>query len=392
MSGRSAIGLVARREFTERGRERSFYISTAISVLVLLAVILLPKVFDLGGSDVSRVGLLGPGAAALEPYLTAAEIDGKPVEAVSVTGRAAAERALRDGDLDAVVVRGREILSKDGIPDELEAAIQGASAEARARAALAAAGLDPAQTEVILRPPPLATGTLSAEGDGGGDSGVALVAVIVLYGQLFGYAFWVASGVVEEKASRIVEILLATITARQLLAGKVIGIGLLGLLQLIGIAAVALAAAIAVDVVDDPGGAIGSVLIALAWFVLGFAFYACLFAVAGATISRVEELQNATTPLTIVILGSFALSFVAINDPDSALAQVASIVPPISAMVMPPRIVAGDVAAWEIGLAVALMIAATCALVPVAARLYSNAVLQTGGRIKLREAWRSAAG
>lgn len=188
--------------------------------------------------------------------------------------------------------------------------------------------------------------------DGGGDSRIALVAVIVLYGQLFGYAFWVASGVVEEKASRIVEILLSTITARQLLAGKVIGIGLLGLLQLIGIAAVALAAAIAVDVVDEPGRAIGSVLIALGWFVLGFAFYACLFAVAGATISRVEELQNATTP----------------------------------------RIVAGDVAAWEIGLAVALMVAATCALVPIAARLYTNAVLQTGGRIKLREAWRSAAG
>ena len=59
---------------------------------------------------------------------------------------------------------------------------------------------------------------------------------------------------------------------------------------------------------------------------------------------------------------------------------------------MPPRIVAGDVAGWEIGLAVALMIAVTCALVPIAARPYSNAVLQTGGRIKLREAWRSSVG
>jgi ABC-2 type transport system permease protein len=391
VSSRNAIGLVARREFTERGRERSFHISTGISLVILLAVILIPKAFDLGGPDVSRVGLLGPQSAALEPYLAVTEIDGEPVETVAVSGSAEAEQALRDGDLDAVVVDGRQILSEEDVSDELEVAIQGASVEARARAALEAEGLDAAQAEAILRPPPLATATLEPE-DEGGDSGVALVAVIVLYGQLFGYAFWVASGVVEEKASRIVEILLSTISARQLLAGKVIGIGVLGFVQLIGIAAVALAAAIAVDVVDDPGRAIGSVLIALAWFVLGFAFYACLFAVAGATISRVEEVQNATTPLTVVILGSFALSFVAINDPDGALAQVASIVPPISAMVMPPRIVAGDVAAWEIGLAVALMIAATCALVPIAARLYSNAVLQTGGRIKLREAWRSAAG
>jgi ABC-2 type transport system permease protein len=389
VSSRDAIGLVARREFTERGRERSFHISTGISILVLLAVILIPKAFDLGGSDPSRVGLLGPRSAALEPYLVASQVDDEPVEVVSVAGLAAAREALQDGDLDAVVVNGRRILSKDDVSDELEAVIQGASAEARARAVLEAEGLSPAQAERILSPPPLATDTLEPE-DEGGDTGVALVAVIVLYGQLFGYAFWVASGVVEEKASRIVEILLSTITARQLLAGKVIGIGLLGFVQLIGIAAVALAAAIAVGVVDDPGSAIGSVAIALAWFVLGFAFYACLFAVAGATISRVEEVQNATTPLSIVILGSFVLSFVAINDPDGALAQVASIVPPVSAMVMPPRIVAGDVAAWEIGLAVALMIAVTCALVPVAARLYSNAVLQTGGRIKLREAWRAA--
>jgi ABC-2 type transport system permease protein len=389
MSSRKAIGLVARREFTERVRERSFHISTAISLVILLAVILIPKAFDLGGPDVSHVGLLGPKSAALEPYLAVTEVDGEPIETVSVSGAAAAEQALRDGDLDAVVVEGRRILSEEDVSDELEAAIQGASVEARARAALEDAGLDETQAEAILRPPLLATDTLEPE-DEGGDSGVALVAVIVLYGQLFGYAFWVASGVVEEKASRIVEILLAAINARQLLAGKVIGIGVLGFVQLIGIAAVALAAAIAVDVVDDPGRAIGSVLIALAWFVLGFAFYACLFAVAGATISRVEEVQNATTPLTVVILGSFALSFVAINDPDGALAQVASIVPPISAMVMPPRIVAGDVAAWEIGLAVVLMIAATCALVPVAARLYSNAVLRTGGRVRLRDAWRPA--
>jgi ABC-2 type transport system permease protein len=386
-----AIGLVARREFTERGRERSFHISTGISILILLAVILIPKAFDLGGSDASRVGLLGPQSAALAPYLAAQQVDDEAVEPSPVSGLASAEQALRDGDLDAVVVDGRRIVSDEEVPDDLEAAIQLASAEARSRAALEAAGLGAAQAEAILAPPPLPATTLAPQDEDEGDGGIALVAVIVLYGQLFGYVFWVASGVVEEKASRIVEILLSTITARQLLAGKVIGIGLLGFLQLIGIAAVALAAAIAADVIDDPGHAIGAVLVALAWFVLGFAFYACLFAVAGATISRVEELQNATTPLTVVILGSFALSFVAINNPDGMLAQVASIVPPISAMVMPPRIVAGDVAAWEIGLAVALMIAATCALVPLAARVYSNAVLQTGGRIRLRDAWRSAA-
>ena len=98
MSSREAIGLVARREFTERGRERSFHISTAISLVILLAVILIPKAFDLGGSDASRVGLLGPQSAALEPYLAVTEVDGEPIETVPVSGLAAAEQALRDGD------------------------------------------------------------------------------------------------------------------------------------------------------------------------------------------------------------------------------------------------------------------------------------------------------
>lgn len=169
MSAWGAIGLVGRREFTERGRERSFYVSTGISVLVLLAVILVPKVFDLGGSDASRVGLLGPGSAVLEPYLAAVEVDGKPLEVVPVAGRVAAEQALRDGELDAVVIGGRRIISKDGVSGELEAAIQGVSAEVRARAALEAEGLEPARADAILRPPPLAADAL-APADGGGSA------------------------------------------------------------------------------------------------------------------------------------------------------------------------------------------------------------------------------
>ncbi len=388
MSAVRAIRLVAKRELTERTRERSFYVSTGISLLVLLAIVLIPKLFDLGGSDPSRVGLVGPGSAGLGVSLAQQEIDGEPVEVVRVRSLAAARSQLSSGDLDAVVVGGRTIVADEEVSSELEGAIQAASAETRARAALEAEGVRPAAAAAILSPPPLPTRSLQPDG-GGGDEGVALVAVIILYGQLFGYGFWVASGVVEEKASRIVEILLATITPRQLLAGKILGIGLLGLVQLVGIAVVGLAAAIAADVVEAPREAVEAVLVAVAWFVLGYAFYACLFAASGSTVSRVEELQNATTPLSIVILGSFFLAFAAINDPDGTLAEVASMIPPISAMVMPPRIVAGNVPAWQIVLSAALMLGATAALVPVAARIYANAVLRTGGRIRLRQAWRS---
>lgn len=387
MSPGQTVVLVARREFTERARERSFAISTAISVAILVAVILLPRAFD-GGAGPSRVGVAGASPEAVAPLLEGRPVDGKAVEVERFATSAAAERALRAGDVDAVVVDGR-ILVEDELPEELGTVVQAASAEARARAALAEQGITGPAADRILAPPPLAVDAVAP--NGGGDGGLAFVAVIVLYGQVFAYGFWVASGVVEEKASRIVEILLAAIRPRQLLAGKIVGIGLLGLLQLVAIAAAGLAIAIAADVVEAPGRALTTAGIAVAWFVLGYAFYACLFAVSGAVISRVEDLQNATTPLSLALVGSLVVAFVAINDPEGALAEVASIVPPVSAMVMPPRIAAGEVAAWEVALAAGLLLAATVALVPIAARVYKNAVLRTGRRVRLREVWRGGA-
>jgi ABC-2 type transport system permease protein len=387
VSGRQAIALVASRELAERSRERSFSISTAISVLVLLAVIVLPPVFGLGDDEPVRVGLTGAHAAELRSALVRQGGEEPPV--VRLFGsEAAGVRALEEKDVDALVVDGRSILVRDELPEDLAVRLQAASAEVRAQAALEAEGLDARRAARILHPPPLATRALDEQEEGGSE-GLAFVAVIVLYGQVLAYGFWVASGVVEEKASRIVEIVLSTITSRQLLAGKIIGIGVLGFLQLLLLAGVGLAAGVAVDALELDREELTAVLVALAWFVLGYAFYATLFAVSGATISRAEELQHVTTPLNLVLLGSFFLSFLAIQDPNGALAEIASLAPPVSAMVMPPRMAAGAVPAWEIVLAVALMAAATAALVPVAARLYSNAVLRTGGRVRLREAWRA---
>ena len=359
MSGRQAIALVASRELAERSRERSFSISTAISVLVLLAVIVLPPVFGLGDDEPVRVGLTGAHAAELRSALVRQGGEEPPVVRL-FGGEAAGVRALEEKDVDALVVDGRSILVRDELPEDLAVRLQAASAEVRAQAALEAEGLDARRAARILHPPPLATRALDEQEEGGSE-GLAFVAVIVL----------------------------STITSRQLLAGKIIGIGVLGFLQLLLLAGVGLAAGVAVDALELDREELTAVLVALAWFVLGYAFYATLFAVSGATISRAEELQHVTTPLNLVLLGSFFLSFLAIQDPNGALAEIASLAPPVSAMVMPPRMAAGAVPAWEIVLAVALMAAATAALVPVAARLYSNAVLRTGGRVRLREAWRA---
>lgn len=369
-----AIRLVARREIVERIRERSLWVSTGITVLVLAGVLVLPNALGFGGATKGTVAVVGPDAAAVARQAVAQQGAFDVELSVRRAGSAAAAQALvRDGDADvAVLPGGRGLLAAHDADDSVVAAVQSGSQAARGGSL----------------PPPLPVRTEGGESDSDREA-IAFVAVVILYGQLLGYGFWVATGVVEEKATRVVELLLSAIRPRQLLAGKVIGIGLLGLgqLLLIGLFGVVIGAAAGqLDVNGDVAVAVGVVLL---WFLLGFALYSCAFAVAGALVPRQEEIQSVTAPLTIVILASFFLSFGALDDPGSTLARVLSLVPPSAPMVMPVRLIAGDVPAWEVALAIALTLAAATALIAIAARIYGAAVLRTGSRVTLRAVWRA---
>ena len=217
---------------------------------------------------------------------------------------------------------------------------------------------------------------------------VAFVGVLLLYGQLFAYGYWVAAGVVEEKSSRVVEVLLATLRPSHLLRGKILGIGLLGLAQLLLIGLVGLFASSAVGTLEFPSGAIATIGLVLTWFVLGFFFYASLFAVAGSIVTRQEDLQTTMTPLTILIVGSFFIGLSATSNPDSTLAVVASLLPFSSPLVMPTRIALGDAATWEVVASIAISVAATAALIPLATKIYSRALLRPG-RVRIRQLLRA---
>ncbi len=186
------------------------------------------------------------------------------------------------------------------------------------------------------------------------------------------------------------EVLLATVRARTLLAGKVLGIGLLGLAQLLLVRCRrARRRPPRSGRCTWAGSAVAPVVLVLAWFLLGFAFYATAMAGMAARVSRQEDLQNVTGPFTLLLVGSFFGSLYATSHPDAVLSRVLAVVPPFSALVNPPRVAVGDAAAWEVALAVVLMVAAVLGLVRVAGRLYEGAVLRTGGRVGLRDAWRA---
>jgi ABC-2 type transport system permease protein len=381
--------IVARREFVERARDRGFLISTAVTLVILVGIIVISSALDRGTSfDLAVVG--DESRELARDVAAAATILDIEVEVVELADAEAAERAV-NGGADAAIVDGERILVRAEPPAQLVGLIQAASIRQRSQDALRESGLSEEQIEAVLTQRPLPVEALEpVDVRRREHAAVAFVGVLVLYGQLFAYGYWVAAGVVEEKSSRVVEVLLATVRPSQLLRGKIFGIGLLGLAQLLLIGVVGMSTSIVVGRLEFPSGALAVVGLVLFWFVLGFFFYASLFAVAGSIVTRQEDLQSTMTPLTILIVGSFFIGISATSDPSSTLATVASLLPFSSPLVMPTRIVLGEASPSEVVLSIAISVASTAALIPVATKVYSRAVLQTG-RVRIRQVLRQRA-
>jgi ABC-2 type transport system permease protein len=389
ISSASMVRLVAAREVAARVRDKNFIISSVVIVLVLVGVLGLQVALS-SGSDVTRIGIVG------DPALrTAVEAQGEALgvelEITELDDDAAARAAIEDGDVDGVLVAtgsdDPELLVEQSAGAEMQAVVQGAVAQLSVSEQLQAAGL------ASLEVPEVGVTALDPDADADGQRVVvAIIGVGVLYSLLILFGQFVAQGVVEEKASRVVELLLATMKPWQLLAGKILGLGLLGLAQIVLIAAVGVGGALAFDLVDIPGDLVGTAVSVVVWFVLGYAFYAAIFAVAASLVSRQEDLSTVIMPTTLVLIAAFVVGIQAAADPGGALARITSYVPGLSPLVMPVRQAAGEVAAWEIALAVVLMLVAIALIVRLGGRIYAGALLRTGGKIKMREALKAERG
>jgi ABC-2 type transport system permease protein len=377
------VRLVAGREISARVRDKNFIISSVVIVLVLVGILGLQVALN-SGDDTTRIGVVGSEPSlgqALEAQGTAVGVD---VEVVELDDEAAGRAALEDGDVQGVLLAGDgepELMVEQSADGPLLAVVQGAVSQLAVGEQLAAAGI------TGLQVPDVQVQALDPDADADGQRVVvAIVGVGVLYSLLILFGQFVAQGVVEEKSSRVVELLLATMRPWQLLAGKILGLGALGLAQIVAIAALGVGGALAFDLVDIPGELVGTAVSVVAWFVVGYAFYAAIFAVAASLVSRQEDLGTVLTPTTLVLLGGFIVGLQAAADPGGTLATVTSYVPGLSPLVMPVRQAAGEVSAWEVGLAVALMLAAIALVVRLGGRVYAGALLSTGGRTRIREA------
>ena len=371
--------LVAQREVRERLRDRGFVVSTVLVTLLVLGLVVGAAVLPERGSPTYRLAVdtrTGEAVSVGRQLAATTPRDLARVQTVDVDGPAAARALLLSGEVDAALVdedvatlESLALVGTGGLPADLVRLVRAAARDHAAAVRLTLAGGDPDLLDVA----PLPVRLLPASDDGAAAAAerraTALVVSLLLYGQLFTYGLWVALGVVEEKSGRVVELLLSRVRPRQLLAGKVLGLGALGLAQLGAVVALGTAAAVVLDVVADPGRLVAGGAVAVGWFVLGYAFYATAFAAAAATTSRQADLQNALTPLALVLVASFVVAVLAATG-DGAWVRAASLVPPLSCVVMPVRAAAGDAAVLDQVVAAVLLVVASAALVRVAARLY----------------------
>lgn len=385
MKPAAVVWLVARREIAAKLRDKGFLLSTAFILVAVLASALLPVLLT-DDSPTYDVGVVGVDAELEAAVQAQAEAAGAAVELRSYDDVDAARAAVESEEIEAAI-DGEQVVVDSALDSMLERILNAASAAVAAEQRLVEVGIDPAEVAQALAVPPLELVRLDADAERNAQRQViAFLGVAVLYGLLILMGQYVAMGVVEEKSSRVVELLLSTIKPWQLLAGKVIGLGLLGLAQLLVVCVAGLSAAIAFDVVAVPGDAIGTMAQVIGWFVLGYAFYAAVFAAGAALVSRQEDLQSVLLPMITLLVAAFFVAITAAQNPDGLLARITSFVPGLSPMVMPVRSAAGNVAWWELVVAVGLMLAAIAAVIRLGGRIYAGALLRMGGKVKVKDA------
>jgi ABC-2 type transport system permease protein len=396
MSRWRSVWLVARREILERGRSRGFILSVFFTTALVIGSFVVPAIL-FRDDDATQLGVVQPAPAGLDAVLaTTSTTFDQPIDIVPFDDAAAAEDALRSGDVDAVIDVPADLSSAGSVRfheevDQATAQLVSASVIAvRLQSILDAADVDPVAFASAQTPPTAEAVDPRTEADESSFFVANIGAVLILVG-IFSFGFTVLTGVVEEKQSRVVEVVLSTVRPRDLLMGKVIGIGMLGLVQLAVFVTAGLVAAALTATIALPSITPATIALLVIWFILGYALYSTALGFLGALASRMEEASNATTPVTMIAMVSYFVAvFAVVDDPSGVVAQVATFFPPSAPFVVPLRAAFDAISPVEIGLSVLVTMAGIWVLFSVGARVYAGAVLQTASRMKLRDAWRSA--
>ncbi len=386
--GTPVIGEIARREIAVRARSRTWKVVTGLLVALVVAGVVVVASLDGDDSGIDRIdvtvaitGDVDPQLAALLGDPTRSRFD---VTVIEASGDGIADLAEAD-----VLVAPGQLVWPGAVDPELSFVIASSLAELDVYGRGAELGLEPDEITSLLTPAPISERVVDdpdAPSDLG--AGVGFIASILTFIGIQSYGSLIVLGVVEEKSSRVVEVLLSHVRATDLLAGKVLGIAALAIVQLVVVLAGAMTALVLTDAVDVSSSTLTAVPLVAVTFLGGFCFYALLFALAGSLVSRQEDAQQIMLPIMVPLFAGYILGFVTAESPDSLLARTASIVPFTSPFVLPIRAASGDASTWEIVAAVGVLVASAWFVWSLAGRVYEFTLLRTGSRIPVRDVLR----
>ncbi|HIY66876.1 MAG TPA: ABC transporter permease [Candidatus Agrococcus pullicola] len=355
----SASGIVAQREITVRLRSKSFIISTIIMLIfIVAAVVLMPRIGDLFG---------GPGSLAVTPETTEVAEALEGYELVEVADEAAAREAVANGQADNALVTGDNPTGLLVISDR--------------EVSTTLVELLSVSPEVELLDENAPNPFLAMF--------IAIGFGVVWFSSALTFGSHTANSVVEEKQTRIVEMLLASVPARALLTGKVLGSAVIAIAQVaaIGLAAILGAAIGGNSIVLD--GLAEPILWFIVLFALGFVMISALYAAGAALVSRTEDIPATTQPITWLIMLPYIAIIIFFNNPLAL--QIMSYIPFSAPVAVPVRLFLGSTEWWEPLLSLAIMFVTTALLIFFSARVYENSLLRTGKAMKWREALRPSA-
>ncbi|AGF71816.1 ABC transporter permease [Corynebacterium halotolerans] len=381
-SSAHTITTVARREIQVALRNKGIIISVIITLLLAI-----------GGIGVISwlTGREGDDPALAVVGMEAGAFTDTGIEASAVDDRAQAEAAVLDGDADAALVpagHGWDLLTEGSPSAQILGAVDQITSARASAAALEAVGVDAGEFAAATPPSAVTAVDIGDGGDGTSLGAVVtvLAGVMILMFTVMLFAANIGGRVTEEKSSRVVEIILASVRPMDFLTGKILGNALFGLAAtalIVTVAAVALNISGLLDGVDFQWGIIGILLVG---FMLGLVFYGSLYAAAGAMVQRTEDLQSTQTPILILILATTYVPLFGWQVLDATWMQVLAWVPPVSVAVAPLQYAGGNLSLAGLAASYTILAVATVGVIWLVARIYRNAILNNGRKLTWRQA------
>jgi len=384
----SPVALASAREVRTRLRRPSFFVFTGLLVVAILASGILARVLNDDSRPSYDVGTVGTIPELFGPALDVSSGQADITVVVrSFDDPAAAAQALEDGTIDALVDGDDESVTwNHSESDTLAPVLDQSWRTAQAADAATSAGLDDAQVVAILDPPPLRSDVIDPDDEPGVGLLVGYASAVLLFISITSFGSYVLNGVVEEKSTGVVEVLLSHVRAHQLLAGKVLGVGAVALVQF-SAAVLAGLVSLRISGITVPSELWVGLPSTIGWFIGGFLLYSTLFALAGSFVSRVEDAQGAAAPITTAFTLGYILVFAFGSDPSGTPARILSILPPFAPLLMPLRMVTGAASIVEIVLAAVLLALAVWGMIRLAGSVYSRTLLHRGSRLTWRQAF-----